>query len=277
MHFFRSLGVAGWAFRNALAQMGKPALWLPFLAMAAAQLIGLGFLLSFHRPGVSTLALPLVTWVSGDQATHYPFFFAALPTLFSRWNLVLSVLLGSLTSGAATLLFAKSYGMQVGAAWSGAGRRYVVLVLVAVVATLVSFIGFFVGKLVPAEVFLNNQMARWGIRFGLLALFIILQSLFAYAVAWVVLDGRGFLASLGRSVKMMGALWVTTLCVMAVPVVLIYPLEYLTERADLFMFKFRPELMTVVLLLRILAELVLSFLLVGAITRVYIWRREEVR
>ncbi len=277
MHFFRSLGVAGWAFRNAFAQMGKPRLWVPFLAMAAAQLIGLGFFLSFHRPGISALALPLVTWVGGTQATHYPFFYAVLPAIFSRYNIALGIVLGSITTGAATLLFARAYGREVGAAWAGAGRRYVTLFLVAVVAALLSLGGLLVGRLVPAEVFLNNQMARWSIRFGLLALFVILQSLFIYATAWVVLDGRGFLSSLGRSVKLMGSMWVSTLAVMAIPVVMIYPFEYLTERADLFLFKFRPEMMTVVLVVRIVVEVVLSFLLVGAVTRLYLWRREEVR
>jgi len=233
--------------------------------------------LSFHRPGIAAAALPLVTSVGGTEATHYPFFFAVLPTLFSRFNLVLGVVLGSLVTGAATLLFARAYGRDVGAAWSGAARRYLPLVLVAVVAAIVSLAGFFVGKLVPTELFLTHQIARWSIRFGMLALFVVLQGLFVYATAWVVLGGRGFLPALGGSVKMMGSMVIATLCVMAVPVLAIYPLEYLTERADLFLFKFRPELLSVVLLARIVAEIFLSFVLVGAVTRLFVWRREEVR
>ena len=65
MQLFRSLGVAGWAYRNAFTKMAKPSLWLPFLVMAAMQLLGLLFYLNFHRGGLASLGVPLVTWLGG--------------------------------------------------------------------------------------------------------------------------------------------------------------------------------------------------------------------
>ncbi len=278
MNLFRSLGVAGWALGSALRRLGRPILWVPFLVLAAVQLVSLEALVSFHRPGISALVLPLVTWVGGIPATHYPAFYVYLPVIFSRWDLVVGVLLASLTTGAATLLFVRAFGVDLHRTpWREAGRRYPALVLVSVVGAVLSLVVFMgLGSLFQERA-LASAAVRWGMRAVTLGAFVITQGLIVYATAWILLEGKGALGSLGASVRTSLALFLPTMVVLAVSVLVAYPFDYLAGRGDLFLSRFRPELMSGVLVAKILVEALVSFVLVGAVTRLFLWRREEAR
>jgi len=276
MTLFRSLAVAGWALRSAARQAAKPALWIPFLLIAALQILGLEAILGFCRPGISTVALPLVRWVGGDAATHFPTFYVALPVIFARWDLVLGVVVASLTTGAAAALFARAYGQTAPGAWSTAARRYFPLTGVALVAALLSLVVFVLGNQVLQQVMADRAL-RWTARLGMMAVFVVVESFLVYASVGIVLEGWGFLGSIRHSAGVAAALFVPTVVLVGLPVFLVFPLDYLAECSNLFLTKLRPELMTGVLFLKIAAELVLTFLLVGAVTRVYLWRCREER
>jgi hypothetical protein len=274
MTLYRSLAVAGWALQSALRQVAKPALWLPFLLIALLQIAGLEAFLAFYRSGVSIVALPLVRWLGGDAATHYPTFYVFLPVFFARWDTLLAVFAASLTTGAAVLLFARTYGEGTPSPWSTAARRYLALAGIALISALLSLAVFIPGEQTIHRV-AGDRMLRWLARLGMMGVFVVAESFIIYASVAVVLEGRSFLRSLRDSVGTAAKLFVPTLVVVGIPVLLAFPLDYLTERSDLFLTKFRPELMTGVLFAKILAELVLGFLLVGAVTRIYLFRRGE--
>ncbi len=268
---FRSLGLIGWAFQGAAFQMIRPRIWRPFLLVALVQLLSLAAFVAFFRPPFLWITAPWVQWVAGDTGTHYPIFFAILPEAFQRWNIVVAVLLVSWTTGAATVLFAGAYGRADGStAWSQARERYLSLVLVAAVGAGFSLLLFLAGSLVPDQTMLGNQVVRWSVRLGSLTVFVIGQSLIIYATAAVVLTGDSAAGALRRSIGLWGRLGLVSLALVAVPVAANYPLGYLTERADWFLFKFNPEMMAGVLAVKVLWEMVLAFLLVGAATRVYL-------
>ena len=274
MNVIQALGLAGWAFRSALGQSFRLRLWAPFLLLALVQMGSLAVLLRFYEPGVSWLAVPLITWLVGESGIHYPYFFAALPGIYVRWSMVLGVLLATLTTGAATILFARAFGVDTRGAWRTAAARYPALLAVGIVGAVLSLGLFLLGDVVPRDLFLTSSKVRWGVRFASLLLFVIGQSLVVYATAAVVIEGRGIGAALWGSVRLFGLLFVATLVVVGIPVALNYPLGYLTERPDWFLNKFTPELLGIVLALKVVWEMLLSFVLVGAVTRLFVWRRE---
>ena len=75
--------------------------------------------------------------------------------------------------------------------------------------------------------------------------------------------------------KLTRSTFVPTFVLVALPAVLLYPLGFLTSRSDLFLNKFRPEALAGIILLQIFLELLFGFLLVGAITRIFIYQTEE--
>jgi hypothetical protein len=68
-----------------------------------------------------------------------------------------------------------------------------------------------------------------------------------------------------------------TLIVIGVPAALLVPLSYATSRVDLIASKLKPETVAALLGLQLVCQALVTFLLVGAITRMFLWRVEEER
>ena len=76
------LGVAVWAWRGAITLSTRPSiLWLPLLLVTAIQVALLLLLPSFHHGALIFLGLPLIRLLGGENATHYPLLYYALPTM----------------------------------------------------------------------------------------------------------------------------------------------------------------------------------------------------
>lgn len=279
MNLFRSIGVAGWAWRSVLPLSIRPAIWLPFLIIAAFQGLALLVLTNFHNPALLPVALPIVNLLGGGEATHYPFFFFALPTLYSRAGIAIAVFISSVAAGAATLLFARHFGVEPGTdgPWKTAIRRAPVLIAVGLLFSGILFGISMLPSLFPQEQVLGSRVLRWGSRLMTLGLFILVQSLAAYSTAWIVLRGHQIFPAVRDSIRVTIRTFLPTLIVFGVPALLIYPLSYLASRGDLFVTKLNPETVTMILGIRIGLELILTFFLVGAITRLFLWRMETAR
>lgn len=272
---FRSLGMVVWAVRSAIPCSTRAAIWIPFLVIGLVQAACLWLLMSFHSSIVLPLAAPVIHAIVGDAGLHYPTFYLALPLVYSRVALVLSVLT-SIAIAAATIMFAGVFrGRDWRSPWRAAWKRYPALLLVTAVLVVALYLVSKLAGLVPVQEQEASRIARWGTRVGLLLLFVLVQSFLVYATAWIVLRGSSALAALGKSIRLASSTIVTTGILVAVPVLCIFPFDYLSSRSDLMLTKFRPELVAGILGVEILGELILGFVLVGAITRVFIYQVEE--
>jgi hypothetical protein len=108
-------------------------------------------------------------------------------------------------------------------------------------------------------------------------LLIFVQSLFAYATAWIVLMGHRLWPAIRDSVRVAIQTFVPTLVVVGVPVLLVFPFSYATTRVDLIMGKFRPEIAAGLVCMQLVCQVIATFLLVGAVTRLFMWRVEAAR
>ncbi len=276
MNLFRAAGMVVWAVRSAAACALRGRIWLPFVLIAAIQVLALAFVLNFYRGILSPLAVPVVTGLSSPAATHYPNFYLALPIVFSRLSLILSVLVTCLMVGAAIVLFAQAFGrVEYMSAWQTARKRYPALVVVTLMLALGLFAVPYLSLLLPRQVILENGMVRWGLRGLLLLLSILVQSFMIYSAAWILLRREGPLKGMVDSFRLTKSTFIPTFVIVALPALLLYPLSFLDSRADLFVTKFRPEAVGGLVLLQIVLELLFGFLLVGATTRIFIYQTEE--
>ncbi len=275
MYVLRSIGVSIRTWGSVLRLVLRPVLWLPFVLVALIQLATLVTLIEFHRAPLTNVVVPVIRAVAGEQATHFPGFYFALPGLFAQVSLIISVILECLAIAAATLLFARAFGFEYG---PESKRRIMqmwprLIVVTAIPAALVFGLSELYGK-IPAETALSSGVARWTLRFGYLVAFTLIQTFVAYATAWVVLRNWRPLAALWGSLRVSARTFLPTWIVIAVPVALVYPLHYLAQRVDLFVDKLSPETIGGVLVVRIICEIGLGFVLVGSITRLFVWRLE---
>jgi hypothetical protein len=276
MNLFRAAGMVVWAVRSAFACALRGRIWLPFLVIAGIQAVMLAILLNFHRGILSPLVVPVIKGFAGPAATHYPNFYLALPIVFSRLSLVLSVLVTCLMVGASIVLFAQAFGrVPYMEAWKIARKHYLALVVATAILAACLFAVPYVSLLVPRDLMMTNGMARWGVRGLLLLLSILVQSFMIYAAAWILLRNERPLKAVADSFRLARSTFLATFVIVALPALLLYPLSFLDSRGDLFVTKFRPEALTGLILIQIFLELLVGFVLVGATTRIFIYQTEE--
>jgi len=110
-----------------------------------------------------------------------------------------------------------------------------------------------------------------------MALFVLIQGFFVYSTAWVVLMGHKFWPALRDSVRVTLRTFLPTMMVVALPAVILFPFSYAGSRIDIVARKFRPEVLVGLVSAQIAAELLVTFVLIGAITRMFLWRLEAAR
>lgn len=272
---FPSLGVAVWAWRGALALAVRPALWPPLLLVTAVQIVLLWLLLAFHHGGVSLVGFPLVRLLGGEGAAHYPTLYFALPAMFSRANLAISLLVGALAGGVTTVLVARAFGFQAERdAWRLAWRRAPALIATTGATLLLLFGATLLVGLVPREATVANGPLRWGLRAASLGVLVVIQALLVYSTAWIVLMGHGVWPALRDSVRVTMRTLLPTLIAVGVSALIHFPISFALGRLDLFVGKLKPEVVVGLLGLQIGVQLLITFLLVGAVTRLFLWRTE---
>jgi hypothetical protein len=276
--FLQSLSVVAWAWRGVAAMSLRPAIWFPFLVVGCVEAGALLFIVSFHYPVLLPIALPVVKLLAGDLATHYPILYFALPTIYFRMNLVISVLIASIAGGAATLLFARAFGLAgERGAWKLAWRRAPALIITSLLVVALWFGISMLGSLVPQEVQQRSLVARWGTRGGTLFLSVLAQCFLVYTTAWIVLKGHRIWPAIRDSVRVFSRTLLPTLIAVGVPTLLLFPFSYAGGRADFIATKFKPEVVAGLLGVTVAVEVLVTFLLVGSVTRLFVWRMEETR
>ena len=253
-----------------LRAMRTGRLWAPWLALGALQSAALLALVGFAHPLLAWAVAPLVRAVGGEQALHYPDFFRSLPFLYSRAGLVLGALAGAIASGWSTRLFAahwRRHPEAPGEAWAEAAPHALALVLgqALFTALVLAFTRQF------ALVFVDQPglVRRIG---ALLALggVAALQALFLYFPALVVLEHHGLWRALGSLPRTWARGFWSALLLAAASLLLLLPLDALGQRSDLLVSRGTPELVAWLTGVQLLVGLVVSFLLAGSSTLVYL-------
>jgi hypothetical protein len=227
----------------------------------------------FHRSTLLPIGLPLVRRLGGEAATHYPVLYYALPGMYGRMSIILDVLAASILGGATTLLFARAFGLSDrSSVWTTPLRR-----APALIATSIVTVGLFVGiaqlgSFVPDGESRREFAMRWLLRGTMLLMLVTVQSLMAYATAWIVLMGHGFLSAIRDSVRVATMTFVPTMIVVGIPALALLPLSYALGRADLIASRLRPEIVANLIGLQVIVQLLAGFFLIGGITRLFLWR-----
>ena len=280
MSAFEQLALAGEALRRTLVGAFAPALWGPWLALGLLQGAVLAALVGFAHPLLAWALVPLVERVGGESALHYPDFFRALPVLYARVDLVVGGLAGAVAAGWSTWLFAARWRGGVvspGAGWREAGPRALVLVVAQLPFQFLALgLNGFLGRLLAGH---TGLVVLAGYLVGLAGV-VVLQAFFLYLPARIVLERRGLAAAFASLPETWSrGFWAALLLgtVLALPLL---PLDQLGRRVGLLVDRGIPELAIALTAAQLLVTLVVSFLLTGSATLVYLGAvagREEKR
>jgi hypothetical protein len=262
-----------WSWAEMLRALRRRVALVPFGIYAAVQsavlLVFIGFTvrpLSWFVPGLMS------AWL-GPRAVHYPNNLIMLRAVMGRTDIVLSVVLGGLVAGAAAYLFSAFYSgsrERFPAGWRAAVRRYVPILAVALLVTVV------------AQAIVRIPMSMWGhfadvrpLRFRLLRMVltgtvILVQALFVYVIPAIVIDAKRWGAAVAGSMALAVRTPITTLFVVGVPAAVELLPAWLMRNSNVIVYRFAPELLILGMFLWIVTIAVINYATVGSATRFYL-------
>ena len=255
---------------RALLRAGSGRTWAPWLALGALQAAVLLVLPRFAHPLLSPVLLPFVRGTSGEGALHYPAFYAALPAVYARADLVVTAVAGALAAGWSASLFAATWrgrGPDPGAAWAEAAPRALALVVGLLPLWLLA--GFF-ATAVPQAVASQGGLVRRAAAVASLGGTALAQALFLFVPALAVLEGRGVAGTFAALPRAWARGFWAALLLGAALALAGLPFARLDRVAGLLVDRHRPEWVTALVGAALVARLVLSFLFSGAATLVYL-------
>jgi hypothetical protein len=263
----------GWqSLWRTVREMGRPALWAPWLVLAAAQLAVVALLWGFAHPLVSWFMAPLVRRFAGEGALHYPDVFRAMPLLASHVDVLFGALLGAILTGAATVLFAqrfRGHPLRPGEALGLAVRRSWTLVLAQLPFNVLIFaLSYGLEWLVESRS--SSGVTRRIVYLAVLGGSVALQALFFYVAALVMLEGRGVVQAWAALPRTWSRGFAAALMLGALMILPLFPTSQLLQRSDGIVERGTPELVGVLLLLQLLLGLGVWFVLSGTATLVYL-------
>jgi hypothetical protein len=195
-----------------------------------------------------------------------------MPALYARVDIVVGAVVGSIAIGAATKLFAAhAWGRapRVGEALGSAWHKALTLIAVNLPFNLLV-----VGLSYGVEWWVTRrssgpmvQRAAYGM---VLAGSVVLQSLFFYVSALVMLEGRGVLHTLAALPQSWARGFWAAVLVGSLLLLPLLPIQFLSGHSSMLVDRGSPELVGWMVLLQWLVELVLWFLLAGTSTVLYL-------
>ena len=262
-----------WSWAEMFRALRRRAALAPFLIYAGVQTLILLMLLGFTAPPFRFFVPALMRWRFGDAALHYPNNLMVLRGALGQADIILSVFLGALVTAAAVYLFASFYSGEKERSSTGlaaGASRYVPALMVALVVALLSQAAVRVPMSVWGGLADANPLRFRMLRVVLIGVVLVVQAVFVYGIAAVVVDNKRVGEALAATVALAFRNPVTTLLLVAVPAALeLFP-AWLMRNSTVIIYRFSPELLAVGMLIWIVVILFINYATVGAATRFYL-------
>lgn len=259
--------------------LSEPRILIPFFILAVCETLLLWILANSPHFPFSFVFAPPIRRIWGDIYLHYPYIFELLPRIFYFMKIVLSIFVGSLTTGMAIHLILasdKNEPIDLKKTFFFVFKRYLSLMLLA--AVLFITVHFVMKQ--PAIIFFNYFKAGhakllflgpkfwFGMFLPAVSFFmaVVLQAIFVYSFPYVVIKGKKFLVALVLGVKLFLKNWLKTLVVVTIPMLLYIPVTMLRNNSAVLADKFSPEIVVSVLFVGIIIGTVVVDALVTIVT-----------
>lgn len=270
------------------ALKNNPLLFTPFIIFSIFDALALIFIYLIPRQPLVTVLGPIVKTFWGERFLHYPLNFFLLPKLASHSRIVLSVLLGSLSTGMAIAIVFDIYqkkALKLSRSLKSAFKKYVSLFIIILILTiayyfLVKFSTIIIAKyfiaghrrllFLPAKFWLGPILL--GINF---CLAILVQSAFIYAIPKVMIENINLIKAIGGAFLMFFRFFIPTLILVGLPMLIYVPILVLNYNLAFLILNLFPESVLLLCFLSIIiSSLIIDPLITTASTFFYLASKE---
>lgn len=265
----------------------NPLLFTPFAIFASFEFVAIFILyFSYHYP-LSLIFGPPIRAFWGEQFLYYPFSLLLLPKLVSLARMALIVVLGSFLTGMAVQIVLDIHNrrrIKLTRSFAPAIKKYVSLFIVVFNYTALFYFITKLIKLLLTKYFATGHTqllflkpATWmgSVLSGVnLAIAILIQSAFIYAIPILIIEKEKLLTSIIKSLLLFKKLLVPTIFLVGVPMLIYVPIIVLTYNSAFLIDRLSPVFVVLVLILgTIISSLLIDPLVTVATTVLYLENR----
>jgi len=269
----RSISSAFQAFHASLTLLIAPGVAAPYLIYFLFQMLLLAvYLVGNSGPLARLWALPF-SGVSPETLGHYPAHLLLLQPILGRIEMVLEILLKSIFHGATVYLVAKAMRrgkLSLLRAFSAAGRRYPHLLGISIISSVAVYAAIFLGSRLSSGI---EGPARYAALGGGIAAGLIIQSLFVYAIPYIMIDGFSAVTALASGISLSLRTFTKTLLIVAVPFLLTVPIILLEMKAEMIALQLSPDFMIHNHIASRVMELISTYLITASSTVIFLARK----
>ncbi len=248
--------------------------WAPFLILAFFQALGLFGLINFHLSGWSALISPLISRFISEEMIHYPQYYLALPSLYSSYStFILGPTIWVILSAAAVHKLSGYHSgekISLKEALRSSRRLYFPLLLFWIIETGIVLVVMLAPSVVLAQAAATSPLRKLVLNTGLNCAAFAVSAFFVYTIPGVIIGGKKIFSAIAGSAGLCARNFFLTFFIVAVPgsIGLVFDL-ILTEFSGRIVTLLNPELILLILYIRIAAGIFVNLFIYGAAVFVY--------
>jgi hypothetical protein len=269
----RSISSAFQAFHASLTLLVDPRIAVPYLTYFLIQMLLLAAYLAGNTGPPARLWALTVGGITPETLGHYPAHLLLLQPVLGRIEIVLEIFLKSIFHGATVYLVTSAMRRRkpaLGKAFSRAGRRYPHLLGVSLVSSLAVYAVVFLGARLSFGV---EGPARYAFLGGGIAMGLVVQSLFVYAIPLIMIDRSPAGPALAAGISLSLRTFTKTLLIVFIPFLLTVPTILLDLKAEMIALQLSPDFMIHNHIASRVMELVSIYLITAAATVIFLARK----
>ncbi|HTY44983.1 MAG TPA: hypothetical protein VMD52_03215 [Patescibacteria group bacterium] len=266
-----------------------PEFFWPFFIFAILESVFLLILFLAPREPLRLVLGPPIRTFWGERFLHYPANFLLLPKLSSLSRMFLSVFFGSLLTGTAVAMavdvFTKGKA-RFDNSLKTALKKYLVLFAIILVVTVLFYLALRFSSTALVKYFIAGHRKLLFIPAALwlgplaviinLAVAIVIQALFTYAIPALMAENQRFITCIFRSFVAFKDLFGKTLLLVTLPILAYLPIIVLNYNAAFLIRKAFPEIILIVLLAGVfISALVVDLLITYSTAFLYLLYRNK--
>lgn len=261
------------ALAAAREPLREPAVLMPFVIFALLQIAILSAMAMFLSPPLATVMVPVMHFLGGDDALHYPLHLVGLPDAYRKVYLPLVA-----TVGFALWSFAAWKMVDHHPGGPGKSVRSFLSALPHAIAVGVLFVGISVGVSHLMSSLITPKtpgMAVRGLVVVSVALTAVLQALLVHAPFALRVSGTHVWGALRASVRYARRNFFATVLLVTTVLVVNLPLDFLLAHADRVASRFHPETILRLMMGAVALEMLTAYLLFAGITELDLPHKKE--
>ncbi len=263
----------------------KPLIAFPLAIGAMIKGVALAFLYYYPRKPLSLISAPFLRYYNKEHYLHYPANFVFIAKASTYLNLLLGIVIISFFTGWMTYLvnnYVLDKPLKLKEGFKTALSRYLSLVTVWLVVIMLAM-GIFKGQGILLKKYFtvhssflkfNVEQINYLLIYVNLFLAALINTFFAFSTPSIVIEKKGFLKSILRSLSLMKTLFFSTYVVVLLPTFLSLPVTLLKYDLSKLMIRFFPEITMLILATAIIAVFIIDSIVLTSVTTLFVLNKE---